>query len=240
MVRGGEVVYNRRGFAPGPDHWPAGTLFPDWMLIALKDEISADLSVKESDPRRIRSRKLLHEALLQLLKKRAYKDLSVAEVASAAGVTRATFYAHASSVDDMIKNIVREWMAEFEEKLTDEVFENAERRQLQLGELVEGMVKHGDDLELIVRQGGGAFAFEVIESAVSSWYRRWLRASPLGSIDSLIVSYLPAFQVSAAVGVLRAWVAGGRVEPFEQVGAFTAKLMENAFLEAIRLRESKL
>lgn len=204
----------------------------------MKDETDSDRQVKELDPRQMRSRKLLHDALLQLLKTRMYKELSVAEIAAAAGVTRATFYAHASSIDEMIRNIVREWLAEFEAKLTDEVFENVESRALQLSEMVQGMVRHGDDLELIVRQGGGAFAFEVIESAVSSWYGRWLQANPIGPIDSLIVSYLPAFQVSAALGVMRAWVAGGRVEPFEQIGAFTAQLMESAFLEARRLRGS--
>ena len=46
------------------------------------------------DPRIIRSRKMLMDALSRLLKKRSFEDLSIQEIADEATLNRATFYLH--------------------------------------------------------------------------------------------------------------------------------------------------
>ncbi len=52
-----------------------------------------DLS-KSLDPRVRRTRQLLHDALMQLLAKKTFAEISVGDVTDAATVNRATFYAH--------------------------------------------------------------------------------------------------------------------------------------------------
>lgn len=49
---------------------------------------------KSVDPRIRRSRLLLQEALLRLLKRKTFEDVSIQDVAEEATVNRATFYAH--------------------------------------------------------------------------------------------------------------------------------------------------
>ncbi len=49
---------------------------------------------KSLDPRVRRTRQLLHDALVQLLAKKTFAEISVGDVTDAATVNRATFYAH--------------------------------------------------------------------------------------------------------------------------------------------------
>lgn len=57
---------------------------------------SAALPVESQDPRIRRTRQLLQQALARLLTTREFDKLSVQEITDAAGVNRATFYAHYS------------------------------------------------------------------------------------------------------------------------------------------------
>lgn len=56
----------------------------------------------ESDPRVVRTRRILHEALLELVNERDLDTLSIADVAERAQVNRATFYAHYRSLDELL------------------------------------------------------------------------------------------------------------------------------------------
>lgn len=52
------------------------------------------LMEEEIDPRVLRTRRSLHQALERLLSTRAFENISVQEIAEGAGVNRATFYDH--------------------------------------------------------------------------------------------------------------------------------------------------
>ncbi len=49
-------------------------------------------AAESTDPRVLRSRQMLMEALLRLLNRKEFDDLSVQEIADEAGLNRATFY----------------------------------------------------------------------------------------------------------------------------------------------------
>src|SRR6204780_923109 len=51
-------------------------------------------ATETSDPRIVRSRRMLMEALVRLLIKKAFEDISVQEIADEATLNRATFYLH--------------------------------------------------------------------------------------------------------------------------------------------------
>ena len=55
---------------------------------------SADTPTESTDPRIRRTRQLLQQSLAQLLQTRDFDKLSVHEITTAAGLNRATFYAH--------------------------------------------------------------------------------------------------------------------------------------------------
>src|SRR5580658_4612264 len=49
---------------------------------------------ESTDPRVLRSRQMLMEALLRLLSRKEFDDISIQEIADEAGLNRATFYLH--------------------------------------------------------------------------------------------------------------------------------------------------
>src|ERR1700744_5200096 len=58
------------------------------------DAIQAGNTTESPDPRVLRSRQMLMEALLKLLDRKEFDDISIQEIADEATLNRATFYLH--------------------------------------------------------------------------------------------------------------------------------------------------
>ena len=56
------------------------------------------------DRRALKTRRALHQALIQLILERDYDGISVADIADAANVGRSTFYAHFTDKDDLLRS----------------------------------------------------------------------------------------------------------------------------------------
>jgi len=55
------------------------------------------------DKRILRSRVLINQALLDILKVKNFPDITVSEIAKRANIDRKTFYAHYNSTNDVMK-----------------------------------------------------------------------------------------------------------------------------------------
>lgn len=71
------------------------------------DVLDQKMNVKNKmDPRVIRTKKLIQEALLMLMHKKDFKDITVKDISEEATVNRATFYAHYLDKEDLLDTMV--------------------------------------------------------------------------------------------------------------------------------------
>src|SRR5580698_11486107 len=61
---------------------------------AMAETLQLGSPAETTDPRVLRSRQMLMEALLRLLLRKEFDDISIQEIADEAGLNRATFYLH--------------------------------------------------------------------------------------------------------------------------------------------------
>jgi AcrR family transcriptional regulator len=69
-----------------------------------KDGSKTDINKDKKDQRVVRTRKQVDAAFVDLLHRRAYGNIRVSDITKKAGVGRATFYAHYSSKDDLLRS----------------------------------------------------------------------------------------------------------------------------------------
>ncbi len=67
------------------------------------------------DRRARRSRKLLKESLLELMKRKSFSDISVRDVTDAADMNRATFYLHYSGTLELLHSVEEDLLEELQE-----------------------------------------------------------------------------------------------------------------------------
>ena len=64
------------------------------LLGAMAEALQPGITAESTDPRVLRSRQMLMEALLRLLDRKEFDDISIQEIADEATLNRATFYLH--------------------------------------------------------------------------------------------------------------------------------------------------
>lgn len=69
---------------------------------------------KEIDLRVLRTKRLLHDAFVQLLQDKPFYKISVNALTATAQINRVTFYLHYKDMDDFIEQFVQEWIEETE------------------------------------------------------------------------------------------------------------------------------
>ena len=60
----------------------------------MAEGLQSETTIETTDPRILRSRRMLMEALLKLLSQKEFEDISIQEIADQATLNRATFYLH--------------------------------------------------------------------------------------------------------------------------------------------------
>jgi len=65
-------------------------------------------AMNPNDPRVKRTRQLLQQALMDLLREKGFQAITVQDIAERATLNRATFYAHFTDKYDLIDNVMRE------------------------------------------------------------------------------------------------------------------------------------
>src|SRR5258708_6339562 len=66
-------------------------------------------AVNEADPRVRRTRKLLQDALMELLAEKSFDAITVQDIAERSTINRATFYAHFVDKYELFGSFIHEW-----------------------------------------------------------------------------------------------------------------------------------
>lgn len=84
---------------------------------------------KPTDKRIIRTRKSLQTALLQLMKTKNIRDITIKELVNEAGINRSTFYLHYSCVQDILEELQNYYLNELEQICQKEYVSDPENNE---------------------------------------------------------------------------------------------------------------
>ncbi len=91
--------------------------------------------LKKIDPRVVRTRQLLREALVATILEQGYDAANIQNITERAGLRRATFYLHYRDKEDLLLSMLRETISELMEKM-----------QLDARDLLTAETQHAEEL----------------------------------------------------------------------------------------------
>ena len=182
------------------------------------------------DRRVMRSREMLHQALLSLIMAKDYEAITVEEICERANVGRSTFYAHFTSKDDLKRRGL--------EHLRRELIERQDSASSLTDTNVPGlaftstMFEHARDhihlYRALVGSRGGAIALTTIRQTLCEIVHGELaeirNKDPHGTPRELAVQYI----VGAFMAVLTWWLDGGAKLPSQRINAMFQRLATTA------------
>jgi AcrR family transcriptional regulator len=174
---------------------------------------------KKIDRRIKRSRKLMQDALLILLKKIEYRQISISEITYQADVARTTFYSHFKTKDELLMSYIDDIFETFFDKL---------REQFTPDEQVDS--SHEIPQILCVEWKKNKAALDLIRSAnidfmiyqrIKENHQRGFQGSPIYSLgnssNNVLDQYIISSISAATYGVLMQWTDNNMLESCEEV-----------------------
>lgn len=157
------------------------------------------------DPRIVRTRQSLRDALFTLAREHSFDEISIGAIAEQAGVNRSTFYQHYSDKDTLLADAL--------DAVTDSVVAQADTSH-RLGpaeaqEILMTYLRHIEKYAALYRQVLGDDGSATVQARVRSHLEGVLVSTlvaPGGTLNGMPLNIAAASIAGAAVGIIRAWL----------------------------------
>jgi AcrR family transcriptional regulator len=178
-----------------------------------------------NDPRSVRARKALHDALMDLLKQKPYAKISVTEITREAGLARHTFYNHFDDKGDLLNSLIDEILDEFfsetvELGVTLDAYGGDPVADREIG--IGYFRKWREHVE-VVNILNTVDIDRLLIDRMRDRFRRFLYnyVEKRGfDLNPILAEYFISFNAYAFVGILRQWFRDGMKYPPEVMGDF--------------------
>ena len=185
---------------------------------------------KNSDDRRARrSRRLLKESLLVLMKRKAFSQISVRDVTDEADMTRGTFYLHYTGTVELLQSLEADLLQELEALIDAHLQETVDRGSVRplLEPLLDFVVERQETWAVLLDEDDA--------SGISQGLQRLIRKKGAGVVEtwfhpqnSQLGDYLLTFLAWGFIGLLKEWFAQDMALPQEELIAAAQRLADGA------------
>lgn len=185
-------------------------------------------TMEQCGDRRIkRTKKLLRQNLLKLMRQKDLKDITVKELTELADINRGTFYLHYNDIYDLLRQIEDEMFVELQEVLFRHPQEKNKWRPMPIIlDAFEYLADNADMcLVLLHNKGDSAFLEKLKELGKARCLQDWKSISRIK--DEEKYEYLYSFVVSGCIGLLQRWFETGMKEPSNEMAMLAERIIVN-------------
>ena len=181
------------------------------------------------DRRARRSRKLLKESLLELMKRKTFSDISVRDVTDAADMNRATFYLHYSGTAELLQSVEEDLLAELQALVDAHMQETFAVGSVApvFEPVLDFAVEHRETCTVLFASSEASGFFQSIQQLVhengAPLVRTWFRPA-----DPRLTDYLLNFLAWGFIGLLAEWFEKDMALPKAELLDATQRLADNA------------
>ncbi len=186
------------------------------------------------DPRIVRTKAALREALIFLMEERGFDGFTVNDLCQRAGLNRGTFYNHFEDKDDLLQTFeseVLQGLTVFREKMGDISIKELMTYLVMkkpfpvLVELFDYLRTEGDFLHAVLGPGGDVRFGPRLREAVCGQFIMSLLHEQYRENPTPFVNYYIAYYAGAHLGFIGHWVETGMKESSEEMALIAMRLL---------------
>ena len=178
-----------------------------------------EAQVKKEDRRVRRTKKLLTQALTELMQQKQVKEITVTELTDLADMNRGTFYLYYKDIFDMLEHIEDSMFQALNEILERHKKENVVQKTEPILRDILGFIEENRDMNFLHRLN------DVLREKCLQFVRRVAPEEREAQFD-----YQYSFVVFGTAGLIRAWVNRNCAEPAEQIAQMAGKMIRTGSL----------
>lgn len=180
---------------------------------------------KSLDPRAVRSRRWLQEALLELIAAKPYADISVAEISDRAGLARPTFYLHYGSKEDLLLSYLDSVFEQFYAEIAGMPF--AEESSHTMSTIIfKQVAEHAALIQLILQAGNGSRLHQRFQQYIMRVFSNWLQTAESQRRSRPALELTAHYLAGASLSLITYWLTAENGYSAEVMGRVYRELTE--------------
>ena len=185
---------------------------------------------KKEDRRVRRTKKLLTQALTELMQHKQIKDITVTELTELADMNRGTFYLYYRDVFDMVDKIEIEMFTALDQIITPASNEDASSQAKAILIDLFRLIEQNQDVcrVLLSENGDMSFLHRLYDFMREKCWSTW---AALRGVQKDEFDYRYSFVVFGCAGLIRAWVNRGCRESAEEMAGLADIMLRRGSLE---------
>ena len=189
-----------------------------------------EAQVKKEDRRVRRTKKLLTQALTELMQQKQVKEITVTELTDLADMNRGTFYLYYKDIFDMLEHIEDNMFQALNEILERHEKENVVQETEPILRDILGFIQENQEMVRVLLSPHGDMNFlhrlnDVLREKCLQFVRRVAPNEGEASFD-----YQYSFVVFGTAGLIRAWVNRNCAESTEEIAQMAGRMIRTGSL----------
>lgn len=182
--------------------------------------------MKQSDQRTRLTRRLIREAMMELLAQKPIQNISVKELCEKAGINRGTFYSHYVDIYDLLSQLEDEMLEDVKTALLP-LLEDAQAActPLRITTGVFQCLKDNADLCTVTLgpYGDKQFAARLLATGQEMVFKTY--ANYFEGVTRKDLEYYYAFVSAGCIGLLETWLKNGMTAPAAEIAQTAESIM---------------
>jgi len=191
------------------------------------------------DRRVSRTRKLLHQALHDLLTRKRYDDITVQDIIDQADVGRSTFYAHYQDKEDLAVSELLRIMDELNQAIEDS--DPQDKQILPTRGLFDHITEHPEVFSGMLHDRGMEFFFDKGQQYWADRVEERLQALlPPGSEPGIPLKMIAAITAGTLVTMMRWWLDNKMPYSADQMAQYADQLILPGIYKSLGIDEMEM
>lgn len=185
-----------------------------------------------TDRRTRKTEQQLQRGLIELLKIKSLKEVTIRELSELVDINRSTFYVHYHDIYDMVEKIEARMLIEFNEALHSHEEEANKRNFIPMFNAIFSFLKKYSDVFSVLfgKHGDLGFKTDFVEIARSKFLKDWSHIFANNG-ENPYYYYKSSFIVQGCIGLMQAWLERGTIETPDRMAAIMDRFVTSGMAD---------
>jgi AcrR family transcriptional regulator len=191
------------------------------------------MSLKSEDPRVIRTKTLIIQALVKLTAQTPYKKIKIQDITQTAELARQTFYLHYKSKDAVLIDYIDGVFDNFYQEIEAHIIASPEPGDIIAWHLFNQWQHHADFAKLIIAADVEYLVIKSFRNYITRVMGLYIRNHSMPLNDPEALGFIVDYLAGASWMVLQRWVANDFIYPLEKLAKLYSELSRPGLLSVI-------
>lgn len=188
---------------------------------------------RATDPRVLRTKALIIESLVNLMKTTAYKKIKIQDITSDASIARQTFYLHYPTKDEVLLDYINAVFEQFYAEIEQPIIASPDPDPIISWHLFNQWKNHASFAQLVIEADVEHLVIKSFRNYITRVTGLYIRAHNITMKDPEAIGFMVDYLAGASWMMLHRWISTGFAYPLDKISTLYREMTHPGVLKIL-------